>query len=75
MISHRQLFLQHIGQTSEAPLALEIEKAKGIYLYDTNGKRYIDLISGVSVSNLGHLHPEIVKAVQQQAEKYMHLMV
>ncbi len=75
MISHRQLFLQHIGQTSEAPLALEIERAKGIYLYDTNGKKYIDLISGVSVSNLGHLHPEIVKAVRQQTEKYMHLMV
>ena len=75
MISHRQLFQQHIGQTSESPLALEIEKAKGIYLYDTDGKKYIDLIAGVSVSNLGHLHPEIVKAVQQQAEKYMHLMV
>ncbi len=75
MISHRQLFLQHIGQTSDAPLALEIEKAKGIYLYDTEGKKYIDLISGVSVSNLGHLHPKVVKAVQEQAEKYMHLMV
>ena len=75
MISHRQLFYQHIGQTSEAPLGLEIEKAKGIYLYDTSGKRYIDLIAGVSVSNLGHLHPAVVKAVQQQAEKYMHLMV
>ncbi|MEN8121965.1 MAG: aspartate aminotransferase family protein [Bacteroidota bacterium] len=75
MISHRQLFQQHIGQTSEAPLGLEIEKAKGIYLYDVDGKKYIDLIAGVSVSNLGHLHPEIVKAVQQQAEKYMHLMV
>ena len=75
MITHRQLFLQHIGQTSEAPLAIEIEKAKGIYLYDTDGKKYIDLISGVSVSNLGHLHPKVVKAVQEQAEKYMHLMV
>jgi len=75
MISHRQLFLQHIGQTSEAPLGLEIEKAKGIYLYDNDGKKYIDLIAGVSVSNLGHSHPEIIKAVQHQAEKYMHLMV
>jgi acetylornithine/succinyldiaminopimelate/putrescine aminotransferase len=75
MISHRQLFYQHIGQTSEAPLGLEIEKAKGIYLYDTDGKKYIDLIAGVSVSNIGHLHPAVVKAVQQQAEKYMHLMV
>ena len=75
MISLRQLFYKHIGQTSETPLGLEIERAKGIYLYDTQGKKYIDLIAGVSVSNIGHLHPEVVKAVQKQAETYMHLMV
>jgi len=75
MISQRQLFFKHIGQTSEAPMGLEIERAEGIYLYDTSGKKYIDLIAGVSVSNVGHLHPEVVKAVQKQAETYMHLMV
>jgi acetylornithine/succinyldiaminopimelate/putrescine aminotransferase len=75
MISHRQLFLQHVGQTSDSPLELEIERAQGIYIYDTNKKSYIDLISGVSVSNVGHVHPKVVKAVQEQAEKYMHLMV
>jgi acetylornithine/N-succinyldiaminopimelate aminotransferase len=75
MISQRQLFLEHVGQTSDFPLQLEIERAKGIYMFDTDNKFYIDLISGVSVSNLGHVHPAIVKAIKSQAEKYMHLMV
>lgn len=75
MISQRQLFLQHVGQTSDFPLQLEIERADGIYMYDNKGKSYIDLISGVSVSNVGHLHPEVVKAVKDQVGKYMHLMV
>jgi len=75
MISQRQLFLQHVGQTSENPSMLEIEKANGIYLYDKDGKEYIDLISGVSVSNLGHSHPAIIDAVKTQAEKHMHLLV
>lgn len=75
MVSQRTLFLQHVGQTSETPLAIEIERAKGIYLYDTSGKEYIDLVSGVSVSNVGHCHAKVVNAVKEQAEKYMHLMV
>ncbi len=75
MISHRQLFFQHVGQTSTAPLALEIERAEGIYMYDTDGKRYIDLVSGVSVNNVGHRHPKVVQAIKEQLDKYMHLMV
>jgi len=75
MISQRQLFLQHVGQTSDFPLQLEIDRAEGIYMFDLEGKSYMDLISGVSVSNLGHLHPEVVKAVKNQVDKYMHLMV
>ena len=75
MISQRQLFLQHVGQTSDAPMAIEVEKAEGIYLYDTKGKKYIDLISGVSVSNVGHRHPKVVNAIKAQVDKYMHLMV
>ena len=75
MISQRQLFFQHVGQTSDFPLQLEIEHAEGIYMYSPDGKSYIDLISGVSVSNVGHLHPNVVKAVQNQAGKFMHLMV
>lgn len=75
MASQKQLFFQHLAQTSEFPLALEMEKAKGCYIHDTNGKKYLDLISGISVSNLGHGHPTIVKAVQEQAATHMHLMV
>lgn len=75
MFTQRQLFLQHLAQTSDAPLALEIEKADGIYLSDTNGKTYIDLISGISVSNTGHRHPTVVKAIKDQLDKYLHLMV
>ena len=75
MPNQRQLFLNHIGQTSPSPLMLEIEKARGIYLYEASGKRYVDLVSGVSVSNLGHNHPAVVTAVKEQVDKYMHLMV
>lgn len=75
MLSQRQLFLQHVAQTSPAPLMLEIESASGLYLYDIHGKKYIDLISGISVNNIGHCHPAVVKAVQEQAAQYMHLMV
>jgi len=74
-LSQKQLFLQHVAQTSPAPLALEIVSAKGIYLNDISGKQYIDLISGISVSNIGHCHPEVVEAIKKQAETYMHLMV
>ena len=75
MISNRQLFLRHLAQTSDAPLALEIESAEGIYLYDTEGTKYIDLISGISVSNLGHRHPNVMRAIAEQSEKYLHTLV
>jgi acetylornithine/N-succinyldiaminopimelate aminotransferase len=74
-ISNRQLFLNHVAQVSPKPMDLEIVKAQGVYLYDAAGKSYIDFISGISVSNVGHCHPNVVKAIQQQAETYMHLMV
>ena len=75
MVSNRQLFLRHVAQTSDSSLTFEIEKAKGIYFYDSSGKAYIDLVSGVSVSALGHGHPVVVEAVKRQAERYMHTMV
>jgi acetylornithine/N-succinyldiaminopimelate aminotransferase len=75
MINERQLFLQHVAQTSDAPLGLEIEHAKGVYLFDKAGGKYIDLISGISVSALGHCHPTVVAAVKEQLDHYMHLMV
>ncbi|MGZ8556676.1 MAG: aspartate aminotransferase family protein, partial [Chitinophagaceae bacterium] len=71
----RQLFLQHIAQTSAAPLALEIIKAEAASLYDANGKEYIDLIGGISVANVGHRHPEVIKAIQKQLDAYLHIMV
>ncbi len=75
MLTQRQLFLKHNAQTSTTPLLLEFVKAKGIYMYDQNGKRYMDLIAGIGVSNIGHCHEAVVNAVKQQAETYMHLMV
>lgn len=75
MLTHRELFLKYLAQTSDSPLQLEIEKAEGVYLYTSSGKKLIDLISGVSVSNLGHSHKDVIDAVCQQAQKYMHLMV
>ncbi|MDR1405777.1 MAG: aspartate aminotransferase family protein [Prevotellaceae bacterium] len=74
-ISQRQLFLQHVAQTSPAPVGVEAERAEGIYIYDVAGRRYVDLIAGVAVSNVGHCHPSVVAAVREQAARYMHLMV
>lgn len=67
--------MQHIAQTSPAPIGLEIVKADGIYMFDVNGKKYIDGISGFSVANIGHSNQDVVNAVQQQAAQYMHLIV
>jgi len=75
MLTNRQLFQQHVALPSQFPMGLEIERAEGIYMYSPKGKEYIDLVSGVCVNNLGHRHPAIVKAVKEQIEKYMHLMV
>ena len=75
MLTNRQLFLQHLGQTSVTPLMLEIVRAEGIYMFGPDGEKYIDLISGVSVSNTGHCHPKVAEAVKNQVDLYMHLMV
>lgn len=75
MISERQLFLNHIAQTSNTPILLEIERAEGVHMISQNGKKYLDLISGISVSNLGHRNPNVVEAIRSQLDKHMHLMV
>jgi acetylornithine/succinyldiaminopimelate/putrescine aminotransferase len=75
VISNRQLFLNHVAQTSPAPLGIEMVRAEGIYLFDAEGKKYIDAISGFSVANIGHSNPKVVEAVQKQAAQYMHLIV
>lgn len=74
-MTNRQLFLNHVGQTSAAPLCLEIVKAEGCLLYDINGKEYIDLIGGISVCNVGHRHPKVIEAIKKQADEYLHIMV
>ena len=73
--SKRDIFIQHVGQTSTYPLGLEIESAEGVFIYDTAGKKFYDLNSGISVSSLGHRHPEVIKAIKAQLDKYMHTMV
>lgn len=69
-----QDFYNHQAQTTVHPLAIEIERAEGVWLYGPGGKKYIDLISGIAVNNIGHCHPKVVKAVQDQAASYMHVM-
>ena len=74
-MTNRQLFLNHVGQTSEAPLSLEIVKAEGCKLFDVDGKEYIDLIGGISVCNVGHRHPKVIEAIKKQLDNYLHIMV
>jgi acetylornithine/N-succinyldiaminopimelate aminotransferase len=71
----RRLFLRHVAQTSPSPLGLEIDRADGVYLYDTSGKAYLDLIGGISVANTGHRHPEVIQAIHDQLDRYLHVMV
>ena len=74
-MTNRQIFLNHIGQTSPDPLALEIVRASGSKLYDINNKEYIDLIGGISVCNIGHGNKKVIEAIKRQAEDFMHIMV
>lgn len=74
-MNNRQLFLSHIAQTSPKPIGIEMERAEGIYLWDKDGKKYIDGIAGFSVCNIGHSNAKVVKAVQDQVAAYMHVIV
>ena len=74
-MDNRQFFLQNVAQTSDFPLAMAFTFAKGSYLYDAEGKKWLDFISGISVSNIGHRHPKVVSAIKDQADKYLHQMV
>jgi acetylornithine/N-succinyldiaminopimelate aminotransferase len=71
----RALFQQHIAQTSPAPIGLHIVRAEGNYLYDAKGIKYLDLIGGISVCNIGHGHPDVIAAIKKQADEYLHIMV
>ena len=67
--------MEHVGQTSPSPMLIEVARAEGSFFYTPEGKRYFDLVAGVSVSNVGHANSEVVRAVQEQAANYMHVMV
>ncbi len=68
-------FLNLQGQTNQSPYLIDVEKAEGIYIWDKAGKRYIDMISGVAVNNIGHRHPKVIDAIQKQLNKHLHVMV
>lgn len=75
MSSESQFFLAHLGQTSPFPFLIEVERAEGAYIYDKSGKAYLDMIAGVAVNNIGHRHPKVVKALEAQLQKHLHVMV
>src|SRR6187549_58489 len=72
---NQDTFLNHLAQTTDSPFLISIERAEGIYLYSPDGKRYTDLISGISVSNIGHRHPAVIHAIKAQLDKHLHVMV
>ncbi len=74
-MNQRQLFLQHVAQTSPSPLMIEVSHSEGMYLFDPQGKKYLDLIAGIGVSALGHRHPQVVQAAKDQLDKYLHTLV
>jgi acetylornithine/N-succinyldiaminopimelate aminotransferase len=74
-LNNRQYFLQYLAQTSPKPIGLEVERAAGVYIHDTAGKAYIDLIAGFSVCNIGHSHPQVIEAIEKQIKQYMHVIV
>ncbi len=75
MSSSTRDFLELQGQTNGSPYLVEVDRAEGIYIYDTNGKRYMDMIAGVAVNNIGHNHPKVVSALKTQIDKHLHVMV
>nr|WP_294858454.1 aminotransferase class III-fold pyridoxal phosphate-dependent enzyme [uncultured Fluviicola sp.] len=75
MENRKEDFLKHLGQTNPFPYLIDVESAEGIFIYDKSGKRYTDMISGVSVTNIGNRHPQVIKRIKEQLEKYLHVMV
>lgn len=75
MPTERERLLRHLAPTSESPIGLQINRAEGVYMFDPKGKKYLDLIAGISVSNVGHRHPKVIQAIKDQADKHLHLMV
>ena len=68
-------FFKYQAQTSPHPLGIEISRAQGSYIYDTENKKYLDFVAGVSANSLGHNHPKVINAIKDQLDSYMHVMV
>jgi 4-aminobutyrate aminotransferase-like enzyme len=75
MTTEQAFFKAHLGQTSPFPFLIEVDRAEGAYIYDKQGKAYLDMIAGVAVNNVGHRHPKVIAALQKQLEKHLHVMV
>lgn len=71
----KNTFLKHQGQTNQSPYLIDVERAEGIYIWDKSGKRYMDMIAGVAVNNIGHRNPTVVQAIKDQVDKHLHVMV
>ena len=71
----KKVFLNQLAQTSPHPFMISVERAEGVYLFSPEGRKYIDMISGIAVSNIGHRHPKVVKAIKDQVDKHLHVMV
>ena len=74
-MNRQESFLQHQGQTNQSPYLIDIDRAEGIYIYDKNGKAYMDMIAGVAVNNIGHCHPKVSNAMKTQIDRHLHVMV
>jgi len=74
-VEHKEQFYSHIALTSDEPMALEVESAEGPFIYTKDGKRYVDFISGIAVSSLGHRHPAVTEAIKKQVDRHLHVMV
>lgn len=74
-MNRRTSFLDHLGQTNQCPYLIDVDRAEGIYIWDKTGKRYMDMIAGVAVSNVGHNHPLVIDAIKTQVDRHLHVMV
>lgn len=72
---NQEVFLNHLAQTTPHPFQIPIAYAEGIYLFEPGGKKYIDLIAGIGVTNIGHRHPKVVAAIKSQLDHHLHVMV
>jgi 4-aminobutyrate aminotransferase-like enzyme len=74
-MNRRTSFLDHLGQTNQSPYLIDVDRAEGIYIWDKTGKRYMDMIAGVAVNNVGHNHPLVIDAIKTQVDRHLHVMV